>query len=203
MKDIDYSALDKFIYSTGKLINNTSIDKCKILIEDFEKDLESQNTSEKERYRANFYRLILDREDIINNVNYSFDILLAIINNVETLKVNNIFVYKIVIDAYILGAIVASQINKSKESEELFDKALKFGEEHNGYSKDNYYDALNCAYTWKAYFYLSKREYSKAKLLYNKVVTNYEEVKDDPNYFVKEKQSVDTSKAYLEKLKDV
>ena len=203
MKDIDYSALDKFIYSTGKLINNTSIDKCKILIEDFEKDLESQNTSEKERYRANFYRLILDREDIINNVNYSFDILLAIINNVETLKVNNIFVYKIVIDAYILGAIVASQINKSKESEELFDKAIKFGEEHNGYSKDNYYDALNCAYTWKAYFYLSKREYSKAKLLYNKVVTNYEEVKDDPNYFVKEKQSVDTSKAYLEKLKDV
>ena len=43
--------------------------------------------------------------------------------------------------------------------------------------------------------------YEEAKKYCNKVLDNYLEVKDDANYFVLEKDSVDICKKYLEEIK--
>ncbi len=201
MMKIVYSSIDEFKESIKELISTLNLDEYQELIYLFEKEVKRKK--QKEDYLANFYRLLLDNTSLVNNAKYGLDVLKSICNNVEKIKINSLFEYKVIIDAYVLTGIMTFQLKRLDESKIYFYKAINFGEQYRNYSKENYYDALNCAYTWYAYFFMMMKKYDGAEKIYNRVLTNYNEVKDDPNYFVTEKESVETSKKNLIKLRSI
>ena len=68
-------------------------------------------------------------------------------------------------------------------------------------SKKNYYDIINCAYSWLVYYSYNDKNYDKVKEYCNKVLSNYNEVKDDPDYNITEKESVSICLNYLDSIK--
>ena len=82
-----------------------------------------------------------------------------------------------------------------------FDIVVEFGEKYKNYSKKNYYDIINCAYSWLVYYAFEDKDFDTVNKYCNIVLRNYSTVKDDPNYYVTEKESVDICKKYLDALK--
>ena len=92
-------------------------------------------------------------------------------------------------------------IKNNSEAKSYFNKVVSFGEKYNTYSKENYYDIINCAYSWLVYYSFGDKDYKTTEKFCRKVLDNYLEVKDDPKYFVTEKESVDICNKYLEEIK--
>ena len=92
-------------------------------------------------------------------------------------------------------------IKEKNNAIDYFYKVVVFGEKYRSYSKENYFDIINCAYSWLVYYSFEDGDYKTTEKYCDIVINNYLEVKDDPNYFVTEKESVDICKKYLDEIK--
>ena len=108
--------------------------------------------------------------------------------------------YQTIMDTNILIGIELYYQPDIEKSAEHFKTAINCGEENINYSKEEYYNALNCAYSWLGVIYYNQKDIPNALSCFNKAVEHYNEVKDDPNYFVKEDQVIGICKGYIESL---
>ena len=109
--------------------------------------------------------------------------------------------YRTVIDAYMIGAIRCYDLNEIDVAWKYFYEAAYYGEKNLKESKKDYYDALNCAYSWLGVMYLNSG-YKKAALdCFERIIELYNDVKDDKNYSVKEVESVPIALKYTKLLK--
>lgn len=145
------------------------------------------------QYKKYYYHKLLNILINIKNIELKIFIKDLIVNNLNNHKEKNNIYYKIVIDAYIYTAIECFEQNLFDISLTLFKQVTDYGEKYRFLSKENYFDALNCAYWWLGYYYQTNKQNDKALACYKKIVNNYEEVKDDPNYFTTEKDTVNIS----------
>lgn len=120
---------------------------------------------------------------------------------IDNLEINSYDSYFLVIDSLMLLGIEYYLIKDKNNAIDCFNKVVGFGEKYKSYSKENYYDIINCAYSWLVYYSFEDGDYKTTEKYCNKVIDNYLEVKDDPNYFVTEKESVDICKKYLDEIK--
>ncbi len=127
--------------------------------------------------------------------------LIQFINEIDTLEINSYDSYFLVIDSLMLLGIEYYLIKDKNNAIDCFNKVVVFGEKYKDYSKENYFDIINCAYSWLVYYTFEDGDYKTTEKYCNKVLDNYLEVKDDPNYFVTEKESVDICKKYLDEIK--
>lgn len=198
MYKLNFDSVDYFNKSIDITIEK--IKKSGNIYQSFCDLIEYYEKCEKKTYKVYFYRKIIDSIDLINNLNEALDILNKVLINVNDISINDVFVYKLVIDVYVLTAIYYFTGKNYNTSEKYFDLSIEFGKKYDKLSKEDFYDALNCAYTWKAYYLRTRRENKEALLLYKQVIKNYEKVKDDPNYHVREIESVDISKKSIEEI---
>lgn len=127
--------------------------------------------------------------------------LIQFINEINTLEIDSYDSYFLVIDSLMLLGIEYYLIKDKNNAIDYFKKVVDFGEKYRSYSKENYFDIINCAYSWLVYYSFEDGDYKTTAKYCNKVINNYLEVKDDPNYFVTEKESVDICKKYLDEIK--
>ena len=158
----------------------------------------------KDNYSNNilvFYKRLSDLTKELDNSDKRINNFNIIKKEIENININNYDSYFLVIDTIMVLAIEYCLIKKNTEAIELFNKVVQFGEKYNNYSKENYYDIINCAYSWLVYYSYEDKDYKSTKKYCNKVLSNYEKVKNDSNYFVTEKESVDICKRYLDEIK--
>ena len=137
----------------------------------------------------------------INNAECRIKKLVEIKDELRKLKVSSYDIYYTLIDILMLLGIEYYLINNIAIAKVYFNKVVTFGEKYPLYSKKNYYDIINCAYSWLAYYSFEDNDLTTAEKYCNIVINNYLEVKDDPNYFVTEKESVQICSKYLDEIK--
>lgn len=147
--------------------------------------------------KISFYREILDNQNKKMTCDEYYNLSNIMLENLDIKNIISYDHYMLVIDIMMITAINCDDYNKNY-SNLMFEKAIKFGEENDNYSYQNFYDALNCAYTWMGTIKYAKKEYKEALILFNKVIANYNKVKDNPNYNIREKDSVPISRNYIE-----
>ena len=147
-----------------------------------------------------FYRWILENNKKNMSIKEYYNLSIKMINNLDKEKVDNYDKYMLIMDILMITAIVCSDNKCIDFANNLFSMAISFGEENDKYSKQNYYDVLNCAYSWIGTIYFSNKEYEKALIVFNKVIDNYYKVKNEPNYKIKEKESVPISQKYIKEI---
>lgn len=147
------------------------------------------------------YKNKLDQLKKIEDHNIIINELVSFIKEIEHLKIDNYDSYFLSIDSLMLLGIEYYLIKDKNNAIDCFNKVVDFGEKYKSYSKENYYDIINCAYSWLVYYTFEDGDYKTTEKYCNKVIDNYLEVKDDPNYFVTEKESVDICKKYLDEIK--
>ena len=133
-----------------------------------------------------------DRIDLVKNIDNSntrINELVKIKDEIKDIKIVDYETYFMVIDILMLLGIEYYLIKNNNEAK------------YNTYSKENYYDIINCAYSWLVYYSFEDKDYKTTEKYCRKVLDNYLEVKDDPKYFVTEKESVDICNKYLEEIK--
>ncbi len=174
--------------------------KKELLLHDAITEFEKQINKEDVELRTYFYYEMFSLVQSLNSKKLVEDIGNTIVDNVMN-KVNDY--YMLVIDVTILTALYFYRCQDFDESYNYFLKAVKVGEDCFTESKKNYFDALNCAYTWVGFYDYQKHEYQKALTSFHRVLELYDLVKDDPNYFVKEADSVPNSIRYIDMIKSI
>lgn len=106
--------------------------------------------------------------------------------------------YTTIMDANILTGIELYYKPDINTAANHFKVAITCGEDNLNYSKEEYYNALNCAYSWLGVIYYNQKDIPNALTCFEKAIEHYNEVKDDPNYFVKENQVIGICKGYIE-----
>ena len=147
------------------------------------------------------YKNKLDQLKKIEDHNVLINELVNFIKEIEYLEIDNYDSYFLVIDSLMLLGIEYYLIKDKNNAIDYFYKVVDFGEKYRSYSKENYFDIINCAYSWLVYYSFEDGDYKSTEKYCNIVIDNYLEVKDDPNYFVTEKESVDICKKYLDEIK--
>ena len=147
------------------------------------------------------YKNKLDQLKKIEDHNVLINELVNFIKEIEYLEIDNYDSYFLVIDSLMLLGIEYYLIKDKNNAIDYFYKVVDFGEKYRSYSKENYFDIINCAYSWLVYYSFEDGDYKTTEKYCNIVINNYLEVKDDPNYFVTEKESVDICKKYLDEIK--
>ena len=172
-KNFDYNKLDCYIHTFNNNFTNNYI---------------------------NFYKVLLKKIKQIKNIEIRINSLIIINENINKDDIINYDSYFIVIDTIMLLGIDYYLTNNNKAKKQFMD-VVSFGEKYYYYSKENFYDIINCAYSWLVYYSYNEKDYSMVEYYCNKVINNYYEVKNDPNYNVQEKDSVDICIKYLEIIK--
>ena len=172
---------------------------------DFEDNCNDNNSSKEIYLRDYFYRELFKISENLDNVDFLIDVSNLISNNIYKLlkkknKNGNPY-YMCLIDTYMLTALYCYSNKESEKAREFFFKAVKVGEDNLEESKKNYHDALNCAYTWAGFYLFNEKKYDEALSYFETVLKLYDEVKDDPNYHIREKDSVPNSLRYIELIK--
>ncbi len=179
------------------------IKKC---TDEFEDKCDDKNSSKEIHLRDFFYRELFKIADSLDNVDFLIDVTGIITNNIYELLKNKIKdgnpYYMCLIDTYMLTAIYCYSNKENDKARDFFFKAVKTGEDNLEESKKNFHDALNCAYTWAGFYLYNEKKYDEALKLFNNVLRLYDEVKDDPNYHIREKDSVPNSLRYIELIKN-
>lgn len=147
------------------------------------------------------YKKRLESIKEIKDHQIMIDELIKFNEEIVSLEINNYDSYYLVIDSLMLLGIEYYLVKNNKEANYYFNKVVELGEKYKDYSKDNYYDIINCAYSWLVYYAFEDKDFDTVNKYCNIVLRNYSTVKDDPNYYVTEKESVDICKKYLDALK--
>ena len=142
-----------------------------------------------------FYRYLLNSNKRVNLDEY-YKLSKSFLRRLNINNVKSIEQYLLIIDIMMITAIMLDRYSDREKALEMFESAIKFGNKYSSYSKENYYDALNCAYSWKGVYCYNSFKYEEALLCFNKIIDNY-------NYFVKEKDSVPISEMYIRKIKSI
>ena len=192
---IDLKTEESFEQSINKIIKNIKEDiEIKEIIIEFEKQItEIEN---KNKLRNTFYRKIIETYSDKTEINIYKEIsnqILEIMQN--SLEDQN--KYSVIMDTNILLAIRLYFEKQIDESEYYFKQSIDYGEKNPKYSKSEFYNALNCAYSWLGVIYYNKNNFEKAYKCFDTAIQHYNEVKDDPNYFVKEKEVIKTCQSYI------
>ena len=137
----------------------------------------------------------------IQNHQIMIDELVKFNEEIDSLEINNYDSYYLLIDSLMLLGIEYYLVRNNEKAKCYFNKVVEFGETYKDYSKDNYYDIINCAYSWLVYYAFKNKDFDTVNKYCNIVLENYSTVKDDPNYYVTAKESVDICKKYLDALK--
>lgn len=196
MNDLCFIDLDKFKDNVEEKI--LSSDSLITLIDEFEDYFSTNQVSDD--YRIIFYRVIVDKMNSSIDFSFSIKILLKIYSKIVDLEILNIDSYLLKIDTIMILGIQYFQNKQVEKSKKKILEAIQFGEKYIYFSKENYYDALNCAYSWLGYYYYQEGNLEEALTCFKKILSYDEEVKDDPNYYVKEENSVSMSRAYIEEI---
>lgn len=196
MNDLCFTDLDKFKDNVEEKI--LSSDSLITLIDEFEDYFSTNQVSDD--YRIIFYRVIVDKMNSSIDFSFSIKILLKIYSKIVDLEILNIDSYLLKIDTIMILGIQYFQNKQVEKSKKKILEAIQFGEKYIYFSKENYYDALNCAYSWMGYYYYQDGNLEEALTCFKKILSYDEEVKDDPNYYVKEENSVSMSRAYIEEI---
>lgn len=193
--------IDQYILILEKEISSMKEGVIKEAIEDFEAiwKVESSKAVSLRIYFYNKIRLLSEKTQSLHFVLSISDFLTKKIDSIlqEKYPKKNPY-FMLLMDTYILTALYAYRVESYEISQTYFIKAVECGEKYLKESKKTYHDALNCAYTWVGYYLYNKGEYKEALPYFERVLELYEEVKDDPNYFVKEVDSVPNSVLYIE-----
>jgi tetratricopeptide (TPR) repeat protein len=194
---IDFKDIESFkksietIYSTISSVND--IEKQFI---DFETKIKETNPININEYRLNYYRTviekIIDTIDIIS-LNKLANHIIITTNEYK----DDQHKYNLVMDTNILCGIRLYSEKEIIGSQIYFQNAIIYGENHLDYSKKEYYDSLNCAYSWAGVIYFNQNNKIEAYNCFQKAIDHYNEVKDDPNYNVKEKDIIQICTQYV------
>lgn len=197
---IDFKDIDTFKQSIDSLFKsiNPAIDIEKQFL-DFEKKIQEINLKNINEYRLHYYRTLLekiiDTIDIISLNKIANHIILTT-NEYE----DDQYKYNLIMDTNILCGIRLYSEKELIGAQIYFQNAVIFGENHSIFSKQEYFDSLNCAYSWAGVIYFNQKNKKEALNCFKKAVEHYNEVKDDPNYEVKEKDIITICKQYIEGL---
>lgn len=148
--------------------------------------------------------LLKNRLSSIKKIEDSNDMISELIKfneEIDNLEIENYDSYFLAIDSLMLLGIEYYLTKDKNNAIDCFNKVVDFGEKYRSYSKENYFDIINCAYSWLVYYSFEDGDYKTTEKYCDIVINNYLEVKDDPNYFVTEKESVDICKKYLDEIK--
>ena len=148
-----------------------------------------------------FYSKLLELVKKEENSSIRIKAINIIRDNIKDISINDYNSYFLFIDITMLLGIEYYLINNNDKAKYYFDIVVEFGEKYKNYSKKNYYDIINCAYSWLVYYSYNDKNYDKVKEYCNKVLSNYNEVKDDPDYNITEKESVSICLNYLDSIK--
>lgn len=192
---IDIKTKESFEQSINKIIKNVKEHiEIKEIITEFEKQI--SEIENKNKLRSTFYRKIVeiysDKAEISIYKEISNQILEIMQNSPEDQDK-----YSIIMDTNILLAIRLYIEKQIDQSEYYFKQSIEYGEKNQKYSKFEFYNALNCAYSWLGVIYYNKNNFEEAYECFNTAIQHYNEVKDDPNYFVKETEVIKTCQSYI------
>jgi tetratricopeptide (TPR) repeat protein len=190
----DIESFKKSIETTYPTINSVNdIEKQFI---DFEEKINELNPSNINEYRLHYYRNII--ENIIDNIDIIDLNRLANHIIITTNKyIDDQHKYSLVMDTNILCGIRLYSKKEIIGSQIYFQNAIIYGENHQVYSKKDYFDSLNCAYSWAGVIYYNQNNKIEAYNCFQKAISHYNEVKDDPNYEVKEKDIIPICVQYI------
>lgn len=192
---IDLKSKESFEQSINIIIRTTKEPiKIKEIITDFEKQI--TELANKNKLRNKFYRKIVetysDKVEINTYKEVSNQILEIMQNSPESQDK-----YVIIMDTNILLAIRLYFERQIDQSEYYFKQSIEYGEYNKKYSKLEFYNALNCAYSWLGVIYYNKNNFEESYKCFKTAIEHYDEVKDDPNYFVKETEVIKTCQSYI------
>lgn len=166
------------------------------VIESFELESKKINIEEQNEYRLQFYRSLLEKiTDLIELEDYiKITDKIKEIYNKEEIHFEG---YLINMDIHVLTGIKSYFENKIDYAKNNFSTAIKIGENYKEYSKKDFYNALNCAYSWLGTIKFNEKKIENAYNLFCKAMKNYNEVKDDENYHVKETEVINICQNYI------
>jgi tetratricopeptide (TPR) repeat protein len=150
-----------------------------------------------------YYRDLLQNNIKVKDIKLRISNYNVILNNVKDIPVDNYDTYKLIFDAYMLLALDYQAIGYINYAEVLFEDVINFGKKNDKYSKKDYYDLLNCAYSWMVYILYNRKDYKKAIEYCNIVINNYDSVKNNKGYHVSEIDSVKICKDYLNSINKI
>ncbi len=200
-----YNNFKNEIDSTLKVIElnkkTTEIPKLIDEYKEYTSDLEKENLI---NYNTYFYSKILSICETMNNLELALKISNKVIKTLlDEIKLNKYEYnpyYKILIDFYVISALHCYSFKDIERSRKYFDKSVKFGEEYINESRDRFHDEISCAYTWVGFFLFNEKKYEESLKCFERVLELYNEVKDDPHYSVREKDSVPNSINYIKQI---
>lgn len=164
-------------------------------VKEFEKQISNLNINKNE-YREYFYRNLLEKFVDTANIKIIQDIVDSIMDLIKDSE-HDKHKYALIMDSNILLAIRLYFEQDIDTAKEHFITAKEYGEQNIDISKNEYYNALNCAYSWLGAIEYQKGNITIAKEYFTQAVINYNEVKDDPNYNVREKDVIGICQNYL------
>lgn len=203
--------ITRYINNMIELINkdNNVNEKIKIIkkhISDFESVCDDKASEKEVEVRNFFYRTIFDLIQKLNLLDLMLSVSLEIIDNLnrvvkEKHKKDNPY-FMCLIDTYMINGICCDMVNKKDKARELFNSAVELGEKYLDESKKNFHDALNCAYTWAGVYLYNDQKYEESLKCFERVIELFNQVKFEPNYHIREVDSVPNSIQYIKVLKE-